>query len=183
MPTEKATIVTYPDEFSKEEIKELAARAGYTVVGMITQKRVVKSEYGVGVGKAEELRDMISKNGSKTLIIDEEVTSSQANKLATITRVEVVDRDRLILNIFARRAVTTEAKLQVQLAELKYEMPRARDAVRYSVNGERAGFMGMGETLVATKFKALKRRMVAIREKLAKAQSSRSLHRVERKKL
>jgi GTPase len=183
MPTEKATIVTYPDEFSKEEIKELAARAGYTVVSMITQKRVVKSEYGVGVGKAEELRDMISKNGSKTLIIDEEVTSSQANKLATITRVEVVDRDRLILNIFARRAVTTEAKLQVQLAELKYEMPRARDAVRYSVNGERAGFMGMGETMVDIKFRALKKRMNFINQRLERAQANRNLHRTERKKL
>jgi GTPase len=183
MPTEKATIVTYPDEFSKEEIKELAARAGYTVVGMITQKRVVKSEYGVGVGKAEELRDMISKNGSKALIIDEEVTSSQANKLATITRVEVVDRDRLILNIFARRAVTTEAKLQVQLAELKYEMPRARDAVRYSVNGERAGFMGMGETMVDIKFRALKKRMNFINQRLERAQANRNLHRVERRKL
>ena len=183
MPTEKATIVTYPDEFSKEEIKELAARAGYTVVGMITQKRVVKSEYGVGVGKAEELRDMISKNGSKTLIIDEEVTSSQANKLATITRVEVVDRDRLILNIFARRAVTTEAKLQVQLAELKYEMPRARDAVRYSVNGERAGFMGMGETMVDIKFRALKKRMNFINQRLERAQANRNLHRTERRKL
>ena len=114
MPSaDKATIVTYPDEFSKEEIRELAQAAGYTVVDLITQKRVVKSEYGVGVGKAEELRDMVSKNGSKILIIDEEVTSSQANKLATITRAEVVDRDRLILNIFARRAMTTEAKLQV----------------------------------------------------------------------
>ena len=183
MPIEKATVVTYPDEFSKEEIKELAARAGYTVVDMITQKRVVKSEYGVGVGKAEELRDMVSKNGSKTLIIDEEVTSSQANRLATITRVEVVDRDRLILNIFARRAVTTEAKLQVQLAELKYEMPRARDAVRYSVSGERAGFMGMGETMVDIKFRALKKRMGFIKERLEKAQANRNLHRVERRKL
>jgi len=183
MPTEKATIVTYPDEFSKEEIKELALRAGYTVVGMITQKRVVKSEYGVGVGKAEELRDMVSKNGSKTLIIDEEVTSSQANKLATVTRCEVVDRDRLILNIFARRAVTTEAKLQVQLAELKYEMPRARDAVRYSANGERAGFMGMGETMVDIKFRALKKRMVFIKERLERAQANRNLHRAERRKL
>ena len=183
MPIEKATVVTYPDEFSKEEIKELAARAGYTVVGMITQKRVVKSEYGVGVGKAEELRDMVSKNGSKTLIIDEEVTSSQANRLATVTRVEVVDRDRLILNIFAKRAVTTEAKLQVQLAELKYEMPRARDAVRYSVSGERAGFMGMGETMVDIKFRALKKRMNFIKERLEKAQANRNLHRVERKKL
>ena len=184
MPSaDKATIVTYPDEFSKEEIRELAAAAGYTVVALITQKRVVKSEYGVGVGKAEELRDMVSKNGSKILIIDEEVTSSQANKLATLTRAEVVDRDRLILNIFARRAMTTEAKLQVQLAELKYEMPRARDAVRYSANGERAGFMGMGETMVDIKFRALKKRMVFIKERLDRAQANRNLHRAERDKM
>jgi GTPase len=184
MPSaDKATIVTYPDEFSKEEIRELAQAAGYTVVALITQKRVVKSEYGVGVGKAEELRDIVSKNGSKILIIDEEVTSSQANKLATITRAEVVDRDRLILNIFARRAMTTEAKLQVQLAELKYEMPRARDAVRYSANGERAGFMGMGETMVDIKFRALKKRMVFIKERLERAQANRNLHRAERNKL
>jgi GTP-binding protein HflX len=184
MPSaDKATIVTYPDEFSKEEIRELAQAAGYSVVALITQKRVVKSEYGVGVGKAEELRDMVSKNGSKILIIDEEVTSSQANKLATLTRAEVVDRDRLILNIFARRAMTTEAKLQVQLAELRYEMPRARDAVRYSANGERAGFMGMGETMVDIKFRALKKRMVFIKERLERAQANRNLHRTERDKL
>jgi len=180
---DKATIVTYPDEFAKQEITELASAAGYSVQALITQKRVVKSEFGVGVGKAEELREIVRQNGSNTLIVDESLTSAQAYKLATVTRVEIVDRDRLVLNIFAKRATTTEAKLQVQLAELRYEMPRARDAVRYSVNGERAGFMGMGETLVDTKFKALKRRMVAIKEKLAKAQSSRSLHRVERKKL
>ncbi len=183
MSTEKATIVTYPDEFAKREIVELANAAGYSVQALITQKKVVRSEFGVGVGKAEELREIVRENGSKTLIVDESLTSSQAFKLATVTRVEIVDRDRLVLNIFAKRATTTEAKLQVQLAELRYEMPRARDFVRYSVNGERAGFMGMGETLVDTKFKALRRRMVAIKEKLAKAQSSRSLHRVERRKL
>ncbi len=181
--TDKATIVTYPDEFSKEEIRELAKAAGYTVVGMVTQKRVVKSEYGVGVGKAEELRDLVSKNGSHTLIVDEELTSSQALKLATVTKMEVVDRDRLILNIFARRAMTTEAKLQVQLAELRYEMPRARDEVRYSVSGERAGFMGMGETMVDVKFRALKKRMSFIKDRLDKAQANRNLHRKERRKL
>ena len=183
MAADKVTIVTYPDEFSKLEIKELAEAAGYTVAELVTQKRVVKSEYGVGVGKAEELRDIVSKNGSKTLIVDEELTSSQALKLATVTRVEIVDRDRLILNIFARRAMTTEAKLQVQLAELKYEMPRARDAVRYSVSGERAGFMGMGETMVDIKFRALKKRMGFIKERLERAQANRNLHRVERRKL
>jgi GTP-binding protein HflX len=183
MPADKATVVTYPDEFSKEEIRELAQAAGYTVVDLMTQKRVVKSEYGVGVGKAEELRDIVSKNGSRTIIVDEELTSSQANRLATVTKMEIVDRDRLILNIFARRAMTTEAKLQVQLAELKYEMPRAKDAVRYSVTGERAGFMGMGETMVDIKFRALKKRMYFIKERLEKAQANRNLHRVERRKL
>ena len=183
LPSDKATIVTYPDEFAKREIAELASAAGYSVQALITQRRVVKSEFGVGVGKAEELREIVRQNGSKTLIVDESLTSSQAYKLATVTRVEIVDRDRLILNIFARRAMTTEAKLQVQLAELRYEIPRARDAVRYSVNGERAGFMGLGETLVDTKFRALNRRMTSIKAKLARAQSSRSLHRVERKKL
>jgi len=180
---DKATVVSYPDEFSRREIVELANAAGYEVVEVMTQKRIVKSEYGVGAGKAEELRDIVSRNGSKTVIIDESLTSSQAFKLATLTRAEIVDRERLILNIFARRAKTTEAKLQVQLAELRYEMPRARDEVRYSVAGERAGFMGLGEAMVDVKFRALKRRMGFIKEKLERAQSSRSLHRTERKKL
>jgi GTPase len=179
----KATIVSYPDEFSTLEVKELAKAAGYEVVGMMTQKKMLRSEYGVGVGKAEELREIVSKNGSKTLIVDEKLTSAQANNLTKVTKVEVVDRERLILNIFARRAVTTEAKLQVQLAELRYEMPRARDAVRYSVNGERAGFMGMGETMVDVKFRALKQRMTFINERLERAQSSRKLQRSERRKL
>jgi GTP-binding protein HflX len=180
---DKATVVTYPDDFTKQEIQELAKAAGYTVVDLMTQKQVLKSDYGVGVGKAEELRAIISKNGSKTLIIDESLSSSQAYKLATVTRAEIVDRERLVLNIFLRRAKTTEAKLQVQLAELRYEMPRARDEVRYSVAGERAGFMGMGEAAVDVKFRALKRRMTFIKQKLVRAQSARTLHRVERRKL
>jgi GTP-binding protein HflX len=180
---DKATVVTYPDDFAVQEVLELAKAAGYTVVDLMTQKQVLKSDYGVGVGKAEELRAIVSKNGSKTLIIDESLTSSQAYKLATVTRAEIVDRERLVLNIFLRRAKTTEAKLQVQLAELRYEMPRARDEVRFSVAGERAGFMGMGEAAVDVKFRALKRRMTFIKEKLVRAQSARTLHRVERRKL
>ncbi|MDV3244797.1 MAG: GTPase HflX [Nitrososphaerales archaeon] len=179
----KATIVTYPDEFAKREIQELAKAAGYSVEAVVTQKQVVKSGYGVGVGKAAELFEMVSDNGSDTLIIDESLSSSQANNLAKVTHVEVVDRERLILNIFALRAATTEAKLQVQLAELRYEMPRARDAVRYSVKGERAGFSGMGETAVDVKFRALKHRMVTLRSKLASAQSNRTIQRKERLKL
>jgi GTPase len=179
----KATIVTYADEFAKREIQELAKAGGYSVEAVVTQKQVVKSGYGVGVGKAQELLELVSDNGSDTLIIDESLTSSQANNLAKVTHVEVIDRERLILNIFALRAATTEAKLQVQLAELRYEMPRARDVVRYSVKGERAGFSGMGETAVDVRFRALKHRMATIRSKLAAAGSSRTVQRKERLKL
>ncbi|MBI3841496.1 MAG: GTPase HflX [Thaumarchaeota archaeon] len=181
--TDKAVVVTYPDEFAKKEIVDLAKAAGYKVEALITQKQIIKSEYGVGVGKAQELQEIVADNDAKTLIIDETVTSSQANKLATVTQAEVVDRERLILNIFARRAQTTEAKLQVQLAELRYEMPRAKDAVRYSVRGERAGFSGMGEAAVDVKFRALKRQMGFIKDKLEKSRTSKEIHIVERRKL
>jgi len=183
IPTDKVTIVTYPDEFSKHEIADLARAAGYSVQAVVTQKRVVKSEYGVGVGKAQELQQIVADNGSNTIIVDESLTSSQAYRLSTVTRAEIVDRERLILNIFARRANTTEAKLQVELAELRYEMPRAKDAVRYSVKGERAGFSGMGESAVDVEFRALKHRMAAIRERLEKSRTTRQLHTAERHKL
>ncbi len=182
-PGEKVTIVTYPDEFDKNEIIGLAQAAGYKVEAVVTQKQVVKSDYGVGVGKADELREMVSANGSKTIIIDDSITSAQANKLAATTHVEVVDRERLILNIFALRATTTEAKLQVQLAELRYELPRARDSVRNSVRGEQAGFMGMGEYAVDVQFRALRRRMAFLKERLEKSKTTRKVQTTERRKL
>ena len=179
----KAIIVTYPDEFAKREITELSKAAGYEVSQVVTQREIIKSEFGVGVGKAQELEGMVEETHSDTIIIDESVTSSQANKLAAKTHAQVIDRERLILNIFARRATTTEAKLQVQLAELHYALPRARDAVRYSLRGEQAGFMGMGEYAVDVKFRALRKQMAFIKEKLEKSRTVRDLHASERRKL
>ena len=182
-PTEKATIVTYPDEFDKNEIVGLAQAAGYKVEAVVTQKRVVKSEYGVGSGKAEELREMVDENGSKTIIIDESITSAQADKLASMTKVQVIDRERLILNIFARRANTAEAKLQVQLAELQYEIPRARNEVNFLLKKEQPGFFGGGEFAVDIRFRDLKRRMSFVKQKLAKARTRQQIQSSERKKL
>ena len=179
----KAILVTYPDEFAKREIIELAKAAGYDVAEVVTQREIIKSEYGVGVGKAQELEGLVADTDSDTIIIDESVTSAQANKLSAKTHAQVIDRERLILNIFARRATTTEAKLQVQLAELHYALPRARDAVRYSVRGEQAGFMGMGEYAVDVKFRALRKQMAFIKEKLEKSRTVRDLHTNERRKL
>ena len=179
----KATVVTYPDEFAKNEITELAKAGGYQVEQIVTQKEIVRSEYGVGSGKAQELQQMVEANGSDTIIIDESITSSQANKLSELTHANVIDREGLILNIFARRAKTTEAKLQVQLAELRYQIPRARDVVRRSLKGEQAGFSGMGEFAVDVKFRALKRQMGFIKQKLEKTKTVRDLHTRERRKL
>lgn len=179
----RAIVVTYPDEFARNEIAELAKAAGYEVVEVVTQREIIRSEYGVGSGKAQELEGKVADTKSDTIIIDESVTSAQANKLASLTHAAVVDRERLILNIFARRAATTEAKLQVKLAELRYELPRARDAVRYSVRGEQAGFMGMGEYAVDVRFRDLKRQMVFVKEKLEKSRTVRDLHTSQRRKL
>jgi GTP-binding protein HflX len=179
----RAILVTYPDEFARHEITELAKASGYEVAQVVTQREIIKSEYGVGVGKAQELEGMVEDTHSDTIIIDESVTSAQANKLSAKTHAQVIDRERLILNIFARRATTTEAKLQVQLAELRYALPRARDEVRYSVRGEQAGFMGMGEYAVDVKFRALRKQMAFIKEKLEKSRTVRDLHTAERRKL
>lgn len=176
-------MVTYPDDFTKGEIVDLAKAAGYKVEAVVTQRQVVRSEYGVGVGKAEELREMVAENGSKTIIIDESITSSQANKLASMTKVQVIDRERLILNIFAKRVTTAEAKLQVQLAELRYELPRAKDLVNYAVKTEQPGFSGAGEFAVEIKFRDLKRRMGFVKEKLKKARTRHEVLSSERRKL
>jgi GTPase len=179
----KAIIVTYPGEFAKQEIVGLAEAAEYEVVQVVTQREIVRSEYGVGSGKAQELEGMVADTKADTIIIDESITSSQANNLARMTHAAVIDRERLILNIFARRATTTEAKLQVQLAELRYQFPRARDEVRRSTKGEQAGFMGMGEYEVDVKFRTLKRQMGFLRAKLEKSTKVRDLHSAERRKL
>lgn len=126
---------------------------------------------------------MAEEEGTKMIIVDDRLSSSQAHNLAKFTHQEVIDRERLILDIFNSRATTTEAKLQVRLAELKYEIPRAREAVRLSLKGEQAGFMGMGEYAVDIKFRALKKQMAFVSKKLEEAKKQRNLFRVSRGRL
>lgn len=179
----RAILVTYPDEFSKQEIVDLAKAGGYEAVKVVTQREIVKSQYGVGSGKAQELEGVVAETDAEVIIIDEAITSSQANNLAKMTHAQVIDRERLILDIFAKRALTTEAKQQVKLAELRYALPRARDEVRHSTKGEQAGFMGMGEYEVDLRFRTLKRQMGFIKERLEKSGKVRTLHTAERRKL
>ncbi|MBM3897994.1 MAG: GTPase HflX [Thaumarchaeota archaeon] len=179
----KAVLVTYPDAFTKQEAIGLAEAAGFEVVQTVAQRYLKHGEYGVGSGKALEIKQIADESGSTDIIVDEALTSSQLNNLAKITGKHILDRERLILDIFASRANTTEAKLQVQLAELGYEMPRTRQSVRLSVKGERQGLSGMGEYAVDVRFRALKKRMSFIKERLREAEKRRELYRSQRQKL
>lgn len=167
----------------KNEAVGLVEAAGYHISDVLTQKNLNHQQYGVGTGKAEEIRDLAENEKTEMIIIDERLSSGQAHNLAKFCHQQVIDRERLILDIFNERATTTEAKLQVKLAELKYEIPRAREAVRISLKGEQAGFMGMGEYAVDIKFRALKRQMALIQKKLEDARRRRQLFKTSRDRL
>jgi GTP-binding protein HflX len=179
----KVILVTYPDDFVKKEASGLVEAAGYSIASLLHQKRLTHQQYGVGPGKAEEIKSIAEELGTQMVIVDERLSSSQAHNLAKFTHQEVIDRERLILDIFNSRATTTEAKLQVKLAELKYEIPRAREAVRISLKGEQAGFMGMGEYAVDIKFRALKKQMAIVAKKLEDAKKRRELFRISRDRI
>jgi len=107
----------------------------------------------------------------------------QAYNLAKSTGVETIDRFQLILEIFTRRATTTEAKLQIQLAKLQYELAHAKERVRLAKMGEQPGFMGLGAYEVDVYYEAVKRQVHAIRRKLKKIRGKRQLHRERRAEL
>ena len=130
-----------------EEIHELARAAGYEVVAEITQTRTEDPAYHVGEGKAKEIANLVAETGAEKVLFDNRLGPYQmynlGQKLPEGT--EVVDRFTLILEIFGQRAQTRKAQLQVELAELRYELPRAEAKTSLAKRDERPGFMGLGE--------------------------------------
>jgi len=174
-------VVTYPDSFRLEEAKSLVGSlTDSQIVRVVTQKYLNHSEYGLGSGKAEEVKQFALECKADQIVIDEHLTSKQIHNLEKLTGAQVIDRERLILNIFHSRATTTEAKLQIELAEIKYEMPRIRENAKLASGSERPGKGGMGVYVVDVKFRDLKRRMSFIKEKLADAHKKRELYRQQR---
>jgi GTPase len=169
----RTILVSYPDSFRLEEGKSLVESADCKIVN--------HSQYGLGAGKAGEIRDFVKgEKGIEQLVVDEHLTSKQLHNLSKLVGVEAIDRERLILNIFYSRATTTEAKLQIELAELQYEMPRVREIAKMTSGNERPGKGGMGEYTVDVKFRDLKRRMNFINEKLVEAKKKRELYHQQR---
>ncbi|MDI6847166.1 MAG: GTPase HflX [Candidatus Bathyarchaeia archaeon] len=168
---------------SLEELESLAESAGYTIVGKIEQVRIPDSRYQIGAGKVKELAELVKEIGAQKIIFDNRLKPVQAYNLAKATGVEAIDRFQLILEIFARRATTTEAKLQIQLARLRYELTGAKEKVRLARMEEQPGFMGLGAYEVNVYYETVKRQIQSIRGKLRKIRRKRLLHRERRTEL
>ncbi len=149
----------------------------------VEQIREPDPRYQIGSGKATELAELVADNGVEIAIFDNELKPAQAYNLAKATGVEAIDRFQLILQIFARRASTSEAKLQIQLAMLQYELPRAKDRVKLARLSEQPGFMGLGKYEVDLYYENIKQRIHNIQEKLKKKRKKRRLHRTGRAEL
>jgi GTP-binding protein HflX len=131
----------------------------------------------------EELAAIVKEEKAERVIFDNELKPRQAYNLAKEVGVEAIDRFQLILEIFDRRAATTESKLQIDLARLRYELPRAKEKVKLAKKGEQPGFMGLGEYEVQIYYDSIKRQIHHIQGKLKTVGRKRSLHRKRRTEL
>ncbi|KHO62290.1 GTPase HflX [Thermoanaerobacter sp. YS13] len=178
-------IVSTPeDEESMEELKELALTAGAEVVGLMTQKRntIDKAHY-IGKGKLEELKFFVENQEVDLVIVNDELTGTQIKNMEDFLNVKVIDRTNLILDIFAKRAKSKEGMLQVELAQLKYRLPRLVGlGGQLSRLGGGIGTRGPGETKLETERRHIKNRIKAIEKKLEEIERHRSLQRGRRKK-
>jgi len=168
------------EKSSLEELNKLAEAAGYTVVATLEQFREADARYQIGAGKVEELAALVEEKGAGKIIFDNPLKPVQSFNLAKATGVETIDRFKLILEIFTRRATTTEAKLQIQLAALRYELAHAKERVRLTKMKEQPGFMGLGAYEADVYHDAVQRQVQTIRGKLRKIREKRLLHRERR---
>ncbi|MGD0450185.1 MAG: GTPase HflX [Candidatus Bathyarchaeia archaeon] len=171
------------EESSLEELKRLAEAAGYTVVGTLEQTRPPDARYQIGAGKVEELTQMVEETGAGKVIFDNNLKTRQTYNLAKATKVEVIDRFQLILEIFTHRATTTEAQLQIQLATVRNELKHAKEKVKLAKGSEQPGFMGLGAYEADVYRDAIKRQVQTILKKLTKIREKRVLHRERRTEL
>ncbi len=148
-------------EVSIDELEELAHTAGADVLGKIIQKKErPEAATFVGAGKLAEIIAFCSSQDIDLLIFDSELTPSQQRNLERLTGVRVIDRTMLILDIFAARARTGEGKLQVELAQLRYSLPRlAGQGLSLSRLGGGIGTRGPGETKLESDRRHINRRI------------------------
>jgi GTPase len=169
-------------EESLEELAFLAQSAQGEVVAQVTQEREqFDPAFFIGAGKIRELKEALSTCEAETVIFDENLTPAQQRNLEKVTGVKVIDRTQLILDIFARRARSREGKLQVELAQLNYLLPRlAGRGIELSRLGGGIGTRGPGETKLESDQRKIRHRIHKIKEDLGKVRQHRQLHRSHR---
>ena len=174
----------YDVEASVDELSELAKTANAEVVARIIQKRPsADSATVLGEGKIEELSELSEKLGAKLIIFDTELTASEIRNIEDIVNVRVIDRTMLILDIFAARAVSNEGKLQVELAQLRYRLPRLMGIGRsLSRLGGGIGTRGPGEKQLETDKRHIRRRIEKLEDDLKELTARRNFSRSRRKK-
>ncbi len=190
-PKEKALLVgvelpsrdaKIPLEYSLEELERLAKTAGAAVVGKHSQQvRRVTPATLIGRGKVDEIQASIQQLGANLVIVDENLTPAQQRNLETAFKVRVVDRSQLILDIFAQRARSNEGKLQVELAQLQYLLPRlTRQWTHLSRLGGGIGTRGPGETQLEVDRRRIRERIGHLKRRLESVERTRTLQRKER---
>jgi GTP-binding protein HflX len=169
-------------EESLEELKELARTAGVTVLDtMLQMRRDPDPRTLIGRGKLEELNLRGMQTGAELIILDRDLTPSQLNHIADATSLKVLDRTGLILDIFAQRAKSRDGKLQVELAQLRYRLPRLRgkgDAMSRLAGG--IGGRGPGETKLEEDRRRVRERIHRLTKELESIATSREMRRKQR---
>lgn len=169
---------------SLEELKQLADTAGATVIKKFIQKRPKPDPaFFIGRGKVQELALYAQQENIDLCIFDDELSPAQQRNIESVMGIRILDRTALILDIFAQRARTNEGKLQVELAQLQYTLPRIMGkGLMLSRLGGGIGTRGPGETKLEVDRRKIRDRIAFIKDQIEKVKAVRSLHRSKRKK-
>lgn len=169
---------------SLEELKQLADTAGATVIKKFIQKRPKPDPaFFIGRGKVQELALYAQQENIDLCIFDDELSPAQQRNIESVMGIRILDRTALILDIFAQRARTSEGKLQVELAQLQYTLPRIMGkGLMLSRLGGGIGTRGPGETKLEVDRRRIRDRIAFIKDQIEKVKAVRSLHRSKRKK-
>lgn len=171
-------------EESMRELTELVETAGGEVVcEMVQNRNAPDSGTYIGEGKLEELREAVAALDVSLVVFDDELSPVQLRNINEYIGVRILDRSMLILDIFAVRARSGEGKLQVELAQLKYQLPRLRGmGIELSRTGAGIGTRGPGETKLETDRRHIRTRIAALEEEIREIKKHRELLRERRKK-
>jgi len=166
------------------ELRELSRTAGVEPVAELVQHRERPDPRTyVGKGKLEELKEAFKRSGAESLIVDDELEPAQQRYLENALEARVVDRTQLILDIFAQHAVSAEGKLQVELAQLEYNLPRMRGMWQHLERlGGGVGTRGPGESQLETDRRLARRRISVLRRRLKELEKQRATRRQERRR-